>query len=171
MRQISQLLILTLTNYFFVLDECVHVWMAKYISLGILCYCASFLVCTFFALCLCMCLCEMLAHVWICAHVMYVCTWMFDVCVCALGVAVATQVVQTSTKWMQSWERRWWRFGQTYRRRPWTCWSHRTRVSCGKTRHSGVCVSDHQLTKRTASASQCHSQLCISWSGHYNINT
>lgn len=35
---------------------------------------------------------------------------------------------------------------------------------------SGVSVSDHQLTKGTASTSQCHSLLCISWSDYYNMN-
>lgn len=33
--------ILTLTNCLFVLGVCVYVWMAKYISFGILCHCAS----------------------------------------------------------------------------------------------------------------------------------
>lgn len=95
------------------------------------------------------------------------CVQMLD----AFWVVGATQAVQTSTKWMQSWERRWWLFGRTYRRRHWTCWSRHTRVSSRKTEHSDVRVSDHQLTKRTASPSQCHSLLRISWSGYHSRNT
>lgn len=129
---------------------------------------AFLLVCTFFASCVCVCGVCIRVDVCMCVCL---CVQMCDACVRVPWVAGATQAVQTSTRWMQSWERRWWLFGPTYHRRHWTCWLHRTRVSYKKTDHSGVYVSDHQLTKRTASTSQCHSLLRISWSGYHSRNT
>lgn len=54
----------------------------------------------------------------------------------ALWFAGFSQVVLTSTRWMQSWEKRWWLFGQTYHRRHWTYWLHHTRVSFKRVEHS-----------------------------------
>lgn len=109
--------------------------------------------------------------VWPAFTLYLVCQWLCAVCIRTnVGRWGATQAVQTSTRWMQSWGRRWWPFGPICRRSPWTSWWRHTRVSCGWREHSDVRVSDH-LTKRTASPSQCRSLLCISWPGHNSRNT
>lgn len=108
--------------------------MDKYISFWISCHCASLLVGTLLFLCL------GALHMW---SDVSMCLQMFNVCAWTLLVH-ATQVVQISTRWMQSLERRWWLSGPTYRRRHWTCWLPLTRVSCRKTAQSGVRSPTHQ---------------------------
>lgn len=54
-----------------------------------------------------------------------------------------SQAAQTSSKWMPSCVRRWWPYGQTCRRKTWTCWSRLTRVSCTENRCLHIRMSDH----------------------------
>lgn len=114
----------------FALGECVRVWMGKHIYFVIF-------VTLFFLLCI--------PWLWVSLRWLFSCIrpCIFGVCGCDCSGLWTTQAVQTSTRWMQSWERRWWLSGLIYHRRLWTCWSLRTRVSCRGTdhsRHSGVCV-------------------------------
>ena len=166
---------MTLTHYFLLGGGvvCAYVWMVKYISFGTLCHCASLLVRTFCALFLCVWdVCMLDACVCLCVYVcVFVCVC---VCVCVGALWVTGGVCPGGADKHQ--------MDAELRKEMMAIWPNLSQKTLdllvtphkGKLKegaHSGVYVSDHQLTKRTASTSQCHSLLHISWSGPDNMNS